>query len=52
MAAFERFLALLFGTIVVMLVLTNPSGINAITNGLAKFTSQTVGAFRGRGVGV
>lgn len=48
MSAIERFLALLFGAIVVMLVVTNPSGVRAILQGLATFTGETVGAFSGR----
>lgn len=47
MRALEQFLALLFGAIVVMLVITNPRGIEAILSGLGQFTSATVGAFRG-----
>lgn len=54
MQSLERFLALLFGAIVVGLVITNPSGVKAITSGLAEFTVGTVGAFGsfGRGGGV
>lgn len=49
MRALEQFLALLFGAIVVMLVITNPRGIESILTGLTEFTRGTVGAFAGRG---
>lgn len=52
MQTLERFLALLFGAIVVMLILTNPSGVNAVINGIAKFTTGTVSAFAGARRGI
>lgn len=45
MGTVEKFLVLLFGAIVVGIVVTNPSGINGIFQGLAGFTQKTVGAF-------
>jgi hypothetical protein len=45
MEAFSKGLALLFGAIVVGLVVSNPRGVEAVLNGLASFSSQTVRAF-------
>jgi hypothetical protein len=45
MQTVERFLALLFGAIVLALVITNPRGVEAILKGFATFTGETVGAF-------
>ena len=45
MDAFKQGLALLFGAIVVGLIVSNPSGVSAILNGLASFSSQTVESF-------
>ncbi len=47
MRAVEQFLALFFGAIIVMLVVTNASGVSSILTGLGGFTQMTVGAFRG-----
>lgn len=45
MSAVERFLALLFGAIIVGLLVTNPRGVEGILKGFATFTGETVGAF-------
>jgi hypothetical protein len=49
MGTVEKFLVLLFGAIIVGIVVTNPSGINGFFQGLAGFTSKTVGAFAPKG---
>ncbi len=52
MRAVEQFLALLFGAIVVMLVVTNATGVGKILESLGSFTGTTVTAFRtGGGLG-
>lgn len=47
MKAVELFLTFFFGAIVVMLVVTNGSGVNQALQGLGSFSSTTVSAFRG-----
>ncbi len=47
MVTVEKFLILLFTAIIVGVVVTNPSGVNGFFQGLANFTSGTVGAFSG-----
>jgi hypothetical protein len=47
MRGVEIFLTLLFGAIVVMLIVTNGSGVNQALQGLGSFTGNTVSAFRG-----
>ncbi len=47
MSTLERFLALLFGAIIVGLVVTNPGGVEKILKGFATFTGETVQAFQG-----
>jgi hypothetical protein len=45
MGTVEKFLLLLFTAIIVGIVVTNPSGMTGFFQGLANFTSGTVGAF-------
>lgn len=48
---FETFLVLLFTTIIVATIVTNPQGVIGFFQGLAGFTAKTVDAFTGgRGV--
>lgn len=47
MGTVEKFLLLLFTAIIVGIVVTNPGGIQGLFQGLANFTSGTVGAFSG-----
>lgn len=47
MGTVEKFLLLLFTAIIVGIVVTNPGGVNGFFQGLANFTSGTVGAFSG-----
>lgn len=45
MGTVEKFLILLFTTIIVGIVVTNPGGVQGAFAGLANFTTGTVGAF-------
>ncbi len=47
MDALKLYLTLLFGAVVAGLVLSNPRGTEAILNGFASFSAQTVSSFAG-----
>ena len=47
MSTIDKFIGLLFLAIIVGIVVTNPGGIAGFFQGVANFTSKTVGAFSG-----
>ena len=47
MSTLEKFMTVLFSTITIGIILTNPTGVKGLLEGFGAFTSESVKAFSG-----